>query len=295
MENTTIKPFPTNAQPLTAEQEFYLPARIVDTSTLLSADNATVMKYNDKAVIVDLPTGPKIVNFCSKIYGLVKNEEIFPQIEKLLDEKFVYERKYRHSDNCVFWADYLLQGKDMLIGKASFDDKVQPCIRIMHSYNGTVRFKAVMGFRRQICSNGLWGYVFDTAFELRHSSGNLLKIFEKTIAGVESFLEQAESFKLKYDDMADRMVVNLKERVELITAATNFPKRQMEAVIQRAQIEHSTNNLPMSDWLVYNAFNYQLNHNTEFSGDEAYRMKMDSTILKMITEGVQQGDKLVLA
>jgi hypothetical protein len=164
----------------------------------------------------------------------------------------------------------------------------------MHSYNGTVRFRAVMGFRRQICTNGLWGYVFDTNFELRHSTGNLQKIFEKTIAGVESFLEQAETFKLKYDVMFDKQVTNLRERVELVTAATNFPKRQMELVVQRAEIEHSTHNIPMSDWLVYNAFNYQLNHNTDFSSDEAWRMKMDASIIKIMTEGEVRNGKLVL-
>lgn len=280
---------------LTAEQEFYLPARIVETSTLLQNDNSIVMPYNDHAVVVDLPQGPKIVNFCSKVYGLVKNEEIFPEIEKLLDENYIYHKKYRHNNNCVFWADYELEGKDMIIGEAKFDDKVKPLIRIMHSYNGSVRYKAVMGFKRQICSNGLWGYVFDTQFELRHSQGNLTKIFNNTINGVQKFLEQAQEFKLKYDDMTDRMVTNPAERIELVVNSSNFPKRQTELVLHRAMHEASTHNLPMSDWLIYNAFNYQLNHNSEFTNDEAYRMKMDNSILRLLNEGVQVENKLVLA
>ena len=282
-------------QGLTAEQEFYLPVKIVDTSTILKADNSIIMPYNQKAIIVERPEGPKIVNFCSDVYGLVKNSEIFPKLEEMLNEKFIYKKHYRHSDNCVFWADYELQGKDLLIGHSKFVDEVKPCIRIMHSYNGSLRYKAVMGFKRQICSNGMWGYVYDTKFELRHSSGNLVKIFEQTLTGVDEFLSNAKTFKTVYDGMAKKVVGNYMERVELIINSTMFPKRQMSSVLDRIEKENKEHKIPVSDWLIYNAFNYQLNHNKEFTGDESYRMKIDTNVLNIINNGVQQGDKLVLA
>ncbi|HNQ19961.1 MAG TPA: DUF932 domain-containing protein [Bacteroidales bacterium] len=279
---------------LSPEQEFYLPARIEETSSILNLENAQVMPYNDRAVIVDLPTGPKIVNFCSKVYGLVENDKIFPEIEKLLSEKYIFKKSYRHVNHCVFWADYELEGRDMFIGNIGFEDSVKPLIRIMHSYNGSVKYRAIMGFRRQICSNGLWGYVFDTQFELRHSVGNLHKIFENTLKGVEKFLEQAEDFKLKYEDMTSKAVANPQEKIELIINSSNFPKRQADAVLQRLEYEANNLNLPVNDWLIYNAFNYQINHNEEFSNDESYRMKMDHQILRLINEGVRELDKLVL-
>lgn len=278
----------------TAEKEFYSKAELVDTKTILK-DDFNIMPYNEKSVVVHLPEGPKIVNFCSKVYGLVKNDEIFPKIEELLSEKFQFTKQYRHQNHCVFWADYTLQGRNVFIGEAKFKDDVQPVIRIMHSYNGSVKYRAVMGYRRQICTNGLWGHVFETQVDLRHSQGNLIKIFQKTIEGVENFVEQAKEFKVIYDDMSDRLVTNLEERIELIVNSTNFPKRQKDVVIERAKIEHQTHGLPISDWLIYNAFNYQLNHNKDFSEDEAWRMKMDNEILKIINNGVRDGNKLVLA
>lgn len=279
---------------LTTEEQFYLPAKLVETTEILNLEDSTTMPYNSHAVVVEMPSGPKIVNFCSEKYGLVKNSEIFPEIEKLLDEDYIYKKVYRHRDNCVFWADYTLQGRDLLVGAAKFDDKVQPIIRIMHSYNGSVRYRAVMGFRRQICTNGLWGHVFDTQVDLRHSQGNLTKIFSETIEGVKEFVEKADEFKLQYDEMTNNLVQNVDEFVELIINSSMFPKRQKEAVIDRVKIESSSHNLPISDWLVYNAFNYQLNHNDEFSNDEVHRMKIDNQVLRLITKGEQQGNKLVI-
>jgi|GEM_PF-3290001 len=284
-----------NSNQNSADQEFYLPVRIEDTSSILNVDNATLMPYNEKVIIVDTAQGPKIVNFCSDVYGLVKNSEIFPAIERMMEGKFLYEKKYRHTDNCVFWADYELQGKELTIGPARFDDRIKPCVRIMHSYNGTIRYRAVMGFQRQICSNGMWGYVFDTQIDLRHSTGNLDKIFAGTLEGVDKFLEQAETFKLKYDEMARRTVTNYKERIEQIIAVTVFPKRQYDFVVERVEKEHKEHRLPISDWLIYNAFNYQLNHNVDFTKDEAYRMKIDASIIKYINEGIVKDGKLVLA
>jgi hypothetical protein len=272
---------------LTLEEQFYLPARIEDTASILNLENSQTMPYNSKAVIVDLPEGPKIVNFCSKIYGLVENKEIFPKIEELLSEQFTYRKSYKHINNCVFWADYELEGRNMFIGNIGFQDEVKPLIRIMHSYNGTVKYRAVMGFRRQICMNGLWGYVFDTQFELRHSVGNLKDIFQKTLDGVNTFLEQAEEFKLRYDDMVTKTIRNPQEAVELITNSTSFPKRQTDAVLERLLLESQQLNMEPNDWLLYNAFNYQINHNSDFTEDEAYRMKMDKQILNVITEGIE--------
>lgn len=265
-----------------SEREFFSPVKKVESIEVLGAELSTLPAHSH-AIVVNTESGDKVVNFCSKIYGLVENEKIFPQIEAMLSEKYTFKKTYRHKDYSKFYADYLLEGKDTMIGHAKFDDKIQPLIRIMHSYNGTLKYSAVMGFRRQICSNGLWGHVFETAIDLRHNEGNLSKIFEGTINGVDNFIKKSNDFKLIYEVLAERKIENLEHRVdEVINAVKLFPKRQRQEVIDRVKIEQSNNNLPLTDWLIYNAFNYQLNHNEEIKQHLDVKMTTDKQVFNFI-------------
>lgn len=265
------------------EKDFFSPVKKVPAKDILGK-NYNTTERNSHCIVVDIDGGGhKIVNFCSKVYGLVENSKIFPEIEKMLSEKYTFSKKYTHRDHSKFYADYLLKGKDTIIGHAKFDDKIQPLIRIMHSYNGQLKYSAQMGFKRQICSNGLWGYVFETQIDLRHNLGNLSKIFEGTMKGVDEFLKQSEKFKLVYQVLADRQIKNVEHRVdEVINAVKLFPKRQRAEVIERINIEHKDNNLPITDWLVYNAFNYQLNHNTSIKQHEDVKMTTDKKVFEFM-------------
>lgn len=271
----------TNNSLITAK-EFFSPVRKIETQEILG-DNYSVLPNNSHAIVVNTNSGDKIVNFCSKVYGLVENEKIFPEIESRLSENYTFKKTYRHRDYSKFYADYLLEGRDTIIGHAKFDDKIQPLIRIMHSYNGTMKYSAVMGFRREICSNGLWGHVFETQIDLRHSEGNLSKIFEGTIKGVDAFIEKSQEFKLIYEVLAERNIVNLEQRVdEVLNAVKLFPKRQKEEVIHRVKIEQSNNGLPLTDWLIYNAFNFQLNHNDVIKQHEDVKMLTDQQVFNFM-------------
>lgn len=267
-------------------KDFYSPVRLVDTTEILSNANTALMPYNTKAVVVTTPEGnDKVVSFCSDIYGLVKNEEIFPEIENLLGEQFKFTKNYRHWNHAKFYVDYEIVGKETYIGQAKFADEVKPVIRIMHSYNGQLRYQAVMGFKRQICSNGLWGYTYETDFILKHTKENLKNIFERTMEGVVNFIDKVEDFKMNYELLTERKVTNVEERVDQVLELVRlFPKRQREMVIERAHHEMSVNGLPQTDWLIYNAFNYQLNHNEAIKSQDDQRMVVDRKVFDAIFE-----------
>lgn len=265
-------------------KDFYSPVKLVDTTEILSNSETSLMPYNNKAVVVTTPEGTdKIVSFCSDIYGLVKNEEIFPEIEDLLGQQFKFNKSYKHWNHAKFYVDYEIVGKETYIGNAKFADEVKPTIRIMHSYNGQMRYHAVMGFRRQICENGLWGHVVETDFILKHTKENLKNIFERTMEGVVNFIDKVEDFKLNYELLTERKVENLEERVDQVLELVKlFPKRQRELVIERAHHEISTNGLPQTDWLIYNAFNYQLNHNEAIKSQDDQKMLVDRKVFEAI-------------
>lgn len=269
-------------------KEIYSPVKLVDTVDILSNTDALLMPYNNKAVVVTKPDGKDmVVNFCSDIYGLIPNTEIFPKIEEMLGQHFSYKASYKHWNFSKFYVDYEITGKETYIGKARFADEVRPMIRIMHSYNGQLRYRAAMGFRRQVCINGLWGYVNDVDFVLKHTTENLVEILEKTIEGVVGFIDKVEEFKMNYELLTNVKVNLVEERVDqILEKVPLFPKRQRGEVINRINHEHSQG-LPLTDWLIYNGFNFQLNHNENIKSQDDQKMVLDRKIFEVIAKTEQ--------
>jgi len=272
--------------------DFYALAEKIETKSLFKNDSVILPNRSEYAIKVKTDEGEKIVNFCSKNYQLVKNNEIFPRIEDTLSRHFIFQKKYRHVNHSIFWADYAIEGSDFTVGNSR--DVVKPVIRILHSYDGSVSFRAKMGFYRQICSNGLWGYKYDTDINLKHSIGNFDKIMNDTIKGLDDFIKNAKNYIGSFDELAKHRIPDPERYIELLVNSTRFPSRQMQAVIERAYTEQQTHDLEMSKWLIYNAFNYQLNHNKDFTNDELYRMQIDAQLLQLTLNGVEKENKLVL-
>lgn len=270
-----------------SEQEFFYNAEIVPTNTILQSPDYAVMKNNAYCVVVNLPENKrKIVNFCSDVYGLINNSEIFPQIELLLDEKYRYETTYKHYNHCVFWADYKIQNEDIIVGVEK--DKVIPMLRIIHSYNGTVRFQAIFGFYRQICTNGLWALSQGQKFEYRHIEKNKKKIFDVLQKDFRGFLKSI-SFNPQYlNDLAYLEIDNFNSCVDDISKNLKISEKKKQQVLDRIKYEQKETNLPFSAWLVYNSFNFVLNSNSEFTIDVTQKMKLDTELFTYLNRWIEE-------
>ena len=101
---------------------------------------------------------------------------------------------------------------------------------------------------------------------------------------METLLTSVRQIEVVYNDMANRMVNNWTERIEEVTKVTGFPTRQLEAVTSRLMSEHHQHGLPITDWLIYNAFNGELNHNSTIKTDEYKRMELDTLIFETLAK-----------
>lgn len=260
-----------------------MPVRMVKTEDLLGESQIPTGKVS-RAVIVTTPKGDEIVNFCSPVYGLLKNEDLFIPFEKALNDSDIpFSATYRHHDYAKFYVDYEIKTDSIQVGDAK--DRVKPLVRIMHSYNGEIRYRAAFGFYRMICSNGLWGFSSTGSIAMRHTDGNVNIMFDKTIEGINEFILQSEQNVGKYRMLSENKVRNIAERVEdVVENVPICPKRQKESVIARASSEKMQHNLPQTDWLIYNAFNYQLNHNDDITAPEEHKMKIDNKVFQYLAE-----------
>ena len=262
---------------------FFAPVELVETKTILNGD-FNIRSDRSKSVIITKPDGGRdIVNMASDSYALNTTTELFGRLEAEMDGKIQYEAKYYHEGFKRFFADYTLKGRMTSIGALDFkSDKVAPKIRVMHSYDSFIPFTFQVGMWRKICENGLHGYAFDQKAKVKNTVNKTPEIYRTMVAEMQSLIEKAKEIEVVYNDMANRQISNWTERIEAVVAGTDFPVRQTEMVTQRLILEHQTHDLPISDWLIYNAFNYQLNHNSEMKRDEYSRMNIDTKVFEFL-------------
>jgi hypothetical protein len=263
---------------------FFAPVEAVDTASILNGIY-DVRSDRSKAVVVTKPDGGRsIVNLASKSYGLHTTTELFGRLEAEMDGKIDYEVQYFHEDYKRFYADYTLKGRMTSIGNLNFKgDNVAPKIRVMHSYDSWIPFTFQIGMWRQICTNGLHGFKFEQRARVKNTVGATPEIYRVMVAEMESLLESVKQIEVVYNGMADRMVHNWTERIEEVVLASGFPTRQVEQVTQRLMFENSLG-LPITDWLIYNAFNGELNHNGTIKTDEYKRMELDTVIFETLAK-----------
>lgn len=237
-------------------------------------------------ILVDINGTEKEVNSCSEQYHLVPNAEVIkPLLAGLKD--FDIDVSYTNKNDARFTLDIVFKGSalDIMPG-----DKILPRLRMNNSYDGRVRYAYMMGFYRMICSNGIVVPVEgfeDTNMELKMRHTPSLEDYVDTDAIIEmvkSFQEGIDKFTKPFKILSKQKVMSIEERAEEVIKATKYPKRQLEPALDRLNVELGLLNSKPNDWLMYNAFNYQLNHSDDMTMDQHKREKIDRSVLSYLLE-----------
>jgi len=234
---------------------------------------------------VYLPKQNKVVQFCGRSYHLVHNRAlIVPVYEKMVSifGETGFKTAARSYDDKRFYVRFIIEDSLHTVLRG---DKVCPEIVIRNSYDGTVKQMVGVGYVRQICANGLMAFTSEETVSMKHSKKfgaiNLDPIFRK--------LENMEIKLDQFKRLSDRIVTpeELKKiALEIRTkTAIKYPKKMIESATLRAQKESYQLGAPLSAWLVYNGFNYPLNHNeTKLLPEEASRI--DKRVLGTIEKAL---------
>ena len=162
-------------------------------------------------------------------------------------------------------------------------DKVCPEVVIRNSYDGTVKQMVGIGFVRQICANGLMAFTSEETVSMKHSK----KFGAITLDPILKKLEKMEVKLDQFKKLSDRIVTPeelTKIAKEIRSKSTlKYPKKMIDSATLRAQKESSELGTPLSAWLVYNGFNYPLNHyETKLLPEEVSRI--DKRVLQLINQ-----------
>ena len=232
------------------------------------------------AIVVTKPDGVKrVVQYCSDLYYLVPNESIIPAFEAEISRFFKVEKKIKMDRWARFFVDFVLKDKAVIM---SSKDTVFPRIQLINSYDGSIRYHFLMGYYRLICSNGL---MVPAGFSKQIASMHTPKLgketsFEAVMQMTSEFLAETSDITEVYKELQDQFVTDWMLRVEEVVEETSFPVSLHEDVVDRmgSELEALPEAKP-NDWLIYNAFNYQLNHNEELKAKQIKKDGMDQEVL----------------
>lgn len=227
--------------------------------------------------IIGHPNGKKtLINTVSDRYRLTPVSEHLTHVEAAIQECFgsKFQARYNMVNFSKFYVDYILDEK------LSFQvDDLHPRLRLQHSYNGKLKTSVEIGIYRVICKNGATTLErIEGAISFKNTTGNYNSLKSFVCDSLEK-LNKSKTLKV-YEVLADRVVLDYTDRILEVAAASKFPKKQIELVNEKLVEEADLLNVKPNDWLIYNAFNYQLNHNEEILAHDEFKFSIDNSILQ---------------
>jgi len=204
-----------------------------------------------------------LIHTCSPDYGLVENKVIYAGfMEYFTKLKTPFKAIGTNFQNVRFSMDFALMDHPIEIG--SKKDRVYPSIRVLNSYNGTQRYTVSIRVLREICTNGLTAMVDEHVIKMLHTPQVEDGVaVEKSVTLLEDFLGVYEDAVEPFLELQDFPVRDIAARIDEVATAVKFPVGLTEQAIERAMQEIREFKLAQTDWLVYNALNFQLNHHAD--------------------------------
>ena len=253
----------------------------------------------DKIIVGQLDGGDFFLNACSSKYELVKNENIFPRIGEILDQHNInYDVEFTHTNHVRFYANYVITDTRLGYTMNDTNDRIQPVLRVQHSYNGLTKYKIVFGYFRLICSNGLVIAVeemkqYNLALTGKHTK-SIIGSLKQLDTLLTIFADDSEDIRTKlvdkYEILGGRAVTNVLDRVKEVMVENSLGIIQnskfdtLEDITRRIMSEANDNSLgyngKVNDWLVYNGINQYINDDTLNIAAPEKRQETDSKVFE---------------
>jgi hypothetical protein len=263
---------------LNIEQIFNLPVKKISIKEILPGFEA--LPYTSYAICIERGEEKIIVGLCSKKFGIIPCSDLFPVLEKeIIKNEYKFTKHYIHQDYCKFYVEYIFENPlEFGLNK----EIIKPSIKIVHSYNGSLKYTINFGFWRKICNNGLYGFSSTFSINYKHTMDNVEKIINESLEKLNKFFDKIEEIKIEYLKLEQKQIIgSFEDRVRLIADKTGFPKKSILPVIERIKVESIGGQV--NDWIIYSAFNYILN-NADFKIYEENKIKLDIKIYNQIVK-----------
>jgi hypothetical protein len=185
-----------------------------------------------------------------------------------------------NEDDRRFSAQFILDEKEI---KVADQDYLNVMIEVQNSYDGSLRHSIGISFYRQICSNGMMGWKKDSMVKKKHHD-DLTPNLNYIIHKLDDLDEQLNHFRtltervITHKELDDIMETIRKQK----TVVGTFPKRIIDEVPERILQEAKEMNTDPTAWLVYNGFNWFLNHDERVGYAMDVKERIDRNVLDTV-------------
>lgn len=258
-------------------------------------------KEYSRQIVGQIDGGDFLLNACSDVYELAKNEDIFPKIEQLLrDNNIEYEVTYFHVNNVRFYSTLVITDARYGYTMKGTNDTINPMLIVQHSYNGKTMYGIKFGYFRLICSNGATISVeemkeFGLSIGGKHTI-SIQKSLEALSGMLTRFVENAAEITGritgKYEKLRNNVPVVIEDRIEAalkaagITNVDNNKRSTMQYILNIATYEAELPGLGyngvVNDWLIYNAINQYINDDSMNIKLPEIRQEIDSKVMEFL-------------
>lgn len=241
------------------------------------------------------------LNYCSPVYELVNNSDIFPKVEKIFKQQGIaYTAKYSQANNCRFYGDFIIEDQRFAYHMQGTNDLIKFIFNFQHSYNGLVRYRGVAGFYRLVCTNGLTIPVkemneYNLVLEGKHTASILhsLQEFESILFKITNNIGVVKSaITAKYELLGGRWVANPLDRIEEVLGANKIAilnDKRLDTIgyiMDRINIESTDVTLgyngKVNDFLIWNGINRYINDDKLNIANPEKRREVDSKVLEFM-------------
>ena len=282
----------------TTLDELLFPVEMIDNPNLTNSEYAKVIIGHTNRGVMDL-------NYCSKTYGFVPNENIFPKIEETLNNHGInFGAKYTQIKDVRFYGDYRITDANYTYKMKGTNDEIFPMIRVQHSYNGMTKYRIMLGYFRLVCTNGLVIAVKEMKdFNLQIVGKHTVEAIKKSLVEFDGMLKKfcteaptiTNAITSKYERLATKnLTVKLEDRITevlkatKITAVENAKFNTVNTIVNQINFEMDKNlgYAEINDWLVYNGINWYLNEGSRNTELPEKRIETDSKVFEYMLETV---------
>lgn len=244
---------------------------------------------------------PMDLNYCSPRYELVKNKNIFPNVENVLKANGIsFDASYKHLNHVRFYGDIVINDKKFEYDVNNNGDIVKPKLSIQHSYNGLTKYTIVFGYFRMVCSNGL-------VIPLEEMRMFNLQITGKHTSSILASIEKLNDMLVYFSQNAETIIESITEKFEILGGHwVSNPQDRIKEVMEVAglsvienskfntvndimnKIYNEANNPSMgydgkiNDWLIYNGINQYINDEKRTIEVPEKRREKDSKIFESL-------------
>ena len=243
------------------------------------------------------------LNYCSPVYELVPNSEIFPKVEEILKAHGIeFTAEYSHTNNTRFYGNFTIEDPRFSYKMAGTNDVIKFVWNFQQSYNGLTKYKGEAGFFRLICTNGLTVPVnemedYNLCIQGKHTNSILhsLEQFSNIISYViENLGDVKTSIVKQYEKLGGSWIADPRERIEAVLKANkinileNSKFNTLNDIMGRISKEANDvalgYNGKVNDWLIYNGINAYIHDDSRNIAAPEKRRETDSKVLEHMLE-----------